>query len=135
MEEQKEIIAVAQFMGAKLTASGHLEALPEWGTHRNMISAEDLKYDSSWDWLMPVIEKIKTINLVSSVTIDSRCGVKVAKGEYYMENRCDFKLWHIAWNPSTIHIGVCSEEDHLTVCYKAVLKFLKWYEENKDKLV
>ncbi len=36
-----------------------LVAEKEWNKNRDLLYNEDIKFHSSWDWLMPVVEKIK----------------------------------------------------------------------------
>lgn len=70
------------------------------------------KYHESWDWLMPVLEKIE------------------AKG----------RRWEIGISPySTSHhyckiwsIGTIERVSLLDAVYSAVLEFIKWYNSNKQ---
>lgn len=67
------------------------------------IEAEEMKYHTSWDWLMPVVE---------------RCFCSLED-----EGR-DFDLHYDA-----IHDALWSINIEAT--YKAVVEFIKWYNENK----
>ena len=71
-----------------------------------------LQYHDSWDWLMPVVEKIETI-----LHDDSTVHI-----EY---NRCwidHYEAWAII---DVVH------NSRLEAVYKAVIEFIKWYNENK----
>lgn len=54
---------IAEFMGKSVNSNGLFE-LPEHatirpnGNFRTQFTEEQLKYHSSWDWLIPVIQKI-----------------------------------------------------------------------------
>ena len=59
MNESNELIA--EFMGAEKT---HIESVgdmyyPVPSKTGSILHAHKLKYHKSWDWLMPVVEKIK----------------------------------------------------------------------------
>lgn len=73
----------------------------------------DLKYHKSWDWLMPVIEKIEhDLPDDSIITIEYKdCIIPVNEGEF--------------------DIQVLGEETKLLAVYKAVIEFIKWYNKNK----
>ena len=76
------------------------------------VTSDGMQYAYSWDWLMTVVEKISTIdNYVYSVKI----------------NYC---ITYI----ETEHLDViCNEQGNETIeaTYKAVVEFIKWYNENK----
>ena|SRR5690554_6067869 len=79
---------------------------------------EPLLFHESWDWLMPVVEKIESIvfdeNNSFNVTIGSSnyCVIQDSNGEVY-EFIEDYK------------------ESKLLTTYSAVVNFIKWYNENK----
>ncbi len=61
-------------------------------------------YNSSWDWLMPVVEKIE---------ID-RCKFSIEK------NKC--KIWAV---------GTFESDTTIKATWIAVIKFIEWYNGNK----
>ena len=74
------------------------------------------RYSESWDWLMPVVEKIETLGFL--IHIDTIDGVKV-------------------FNPKTkdmIFVTFTAREytSKIRETYKAVVEFIKWYNENKQ---
>ena len=91
-------ILIAEFMG--LTEPFEL---PQHGTIRpngdfkTEFTVEQLKYHSSWDWLMPIVEKIEQVNE----------GVP----------------------KELINLSLFSYREEV---YKAVVEFIKWYNENKQ---
>ena len=50
---------IAEFMGASFNDKGMTRICGKFGLER--VSALNLKYHTSWDWLMPVTEKISDI--------------------------------------------------------------------------
>lgn len=79
---------------------------------------EELRYHTSWDWLMPVVEKIEDIYCEETST------ETVGYHLYDVE---------IRQNVTIIH-GTDIEEtvgDKLFNTYNAVVEFIKWYNEIK----
>lgn len=72
--------------------------------------AMELKYHSSWAWLMPVVEKIENIEGLRFIIEGNR--VMISSGEYF-------------WNSGS------TQETKLTMTYWAVIEFIKWYNKNK----
>lgn len=61
-EEIKEgNILIAKFMGAEIRDTKHYPIK----LNDDEYYPEGLKYHSSWDWLMPVVERINTIDVLS----------------------------------------------------------------------
>ncbi len=133
---QQEIISgnklIAEFMGAKKTGAstslGNGKISNEYRVNvTEQIEAifydkegawndfKDLKFHSSWDWLMPVVEKIESLS----------------------KNPC-IQWW------ATIYANTCSiaDEDENVICdvpantkieatWKAVIDFITWHNQNK----
>lgn len=76
-------------------------------------SYEDLKlmlYHSSWDWLMPVVEKIENLGLYDISIIVDTCRIS---GDGYDKT-------------------ICEEWMKIGIVYKSVVEFIKWYnKQNK----
>ena len=79
---------------------------------------DSLKYDASWNWLMPVIEEIEKLN----------CRVDIFSTACQLEDFRDFgitegfpKIWDKIIGGTKIE-----------ATYLAVIKFIKWYNENKE---
>ena len=116
-EEGNKLIAV--FMG--------IEILNDWDDPDaiNKISAtsmlpKQIKYHSSWSWIMPVVEKIegKEIDLnVSVVVKNERCKI-------YRHKDSDYEQ---AITPLVIG------ENKIDAVYKSVIQFIQWYNEQKTK--
>ena len=79
MEIQNRLIA--EFMGGVLSSAPNLINIPQTRGDANIQSVKgsevlpngtysvhrlsELKYHTSWDWLIPVVEKIESLNIVS----------------------------------------------------------------------
>jgi len=99
---------IAEFMGKAPEA--HYDNLAT--AYKNM------KYNSSWDWLMLVIDKIESLEIVDIFEISS-CNFS-HRVEISPTYKNSFGL-----------ISIRSTESKLHTTYSAVIEFIKWY--NKDK--
>lgn len=77
--------------------------------HNNTSSPYD--YDKSWDWLMPVVERI-----------DSRTPYDPCVTIEY--NWCSIKMLNGGFNIEVVG------NSRIEATYKAVVDFIKWYNEN-----
>ena len=78
----------------------------DWGN--SLPQTNKLIYNYSWDWLMPVVEKIlKTI------------GVKCL-------DECDDKEWYVITGVTRLTLG-CP----INFVFNRVVQYIKWYNENK----
>jgi hypothetical protein len=104
------LINMPQTIGdAKIHCVKGSELLPN-GTY-SLCYLHELKYHSSWDWLMSVVEKIESV-----------------------------QAWHveISTDSCTIHNGLLKEpifetymKTKIEATYNAVVEFIQWY--NKEK--
>jgi hypothetical protein len=99
---------IAEFMGLEWDSACNAwyknEKDPEWG-----IDTDKLKYHSSWDWLMPVVEKIEQLSFNPCVQF----WVTIEANECVIQNETE--------DVSFRHISASKIE----ATYKAVLKFIK----------
>lgn len=132
--EKKEL--VAEFMGG--IYSVHAEA---WGfgnariepkeiksknkVYKNLVWAQnfekELKYNSSWDWLMPIIKKIHELGYVC-----------VFYGNYcFIQDILSFKNKPSVETKELFIQQYCKQEEELiTAVFEAVVWFVEWYNEN-----
>ncbi len=73
---------------------------------------KDLKYHSSWDWLMPVVEKIESLGYCVFQQNDA-CWIKVG--------RVGMKM------PIISNLA----ENKKEATWLTVVEFIKWYNQNK----
>lgn len=85
-------------------------------------------YKTSWNWLMPVVEKISTM-LVHGVTIkfsrysDSEVSLYTAISPDFDWNNKDFQYIQ--------HFG----KDVIELAYKTVVEFIKWYNQKSPRTI
>ena len=79
---------------------------------------ESMQYHESWDWLMPVVEKINLLDEYEySVTIYTMdCHIQDKKGNTVISIDCK----------NTV-------DELIKSVYEAVVEFIKWYNENKNQ--
>jgi len=108
---------IAEFMGAvvgkKIVAFPDIKLEDNLGIISNNRSFEDLHYHSSWDWLMPVVEKIENFGY-EFIIVESRC---------YVKHNTDHSIEEV------FHMegDVCSK---LKTTYEAVVEFINQYNKN-----
>lgn len=102
---------IAGFMG------GHENPQHKW---YNVIQGDkgyrmiqDFKFHSSWDWIMPVVEKIHINKLVTEVSI--RPGRT--------------RIW---LKSSFIQSPMKAENNSITECWLVVVDFIKWHNEQNS---
>jgi len=79
-----------------------------------IISAEeDFRYHISWDWLMPVVDKIENDCSHEVVVFGDHCHI----------NQGD-----------THDMGYSSKGSKKESTYQAVIEFIKWYNVNKENI-
>lgn len=120
-EEGNEIIAL--FMGAKwkrrITDSfvGDVlefsEGVPTW--HKPYWSSATLKYHTSWDWLMPVVEKIAKLPFTAVVL--------------QTNGHCQFS---IDFNCGTHYVEI-KNKSSINAAWLAVTAFIQWKNSNQSK--
>lgn len=98
---------IAHFMGNEVDGNRML-VYPRW-----LI----MQYHTSWDWLMPVVEKIENgCGNPYSVEIDKySCGVRYV---------------HI-FNGKKVQFFEAADSSKIETVWKTVVAFIQWYNENK----
>lgn len=106
---------IAEFMGYDLYNGNfiHMDSETPIG---NMFLQKEAKYHSSWDWIMPVVEKIHINRNVKEVSI--------------IPGRT--RIWMQGRKPNTYIQSPCLlENNSITECWLAVIEFINWYNSNK----
>jgi len=119
MENIENNKIIAEFMGGLKDGESRLSLqkneiwLPIHGVCHLGNSGKVLKYHSSWDWLMEVVEKIEGVLPDDSViTIQYKdCNIPVNEGEF------------------DIYINATTK---IEAVYNACLEFIKWYNQQKE---
>lgn len=128
---------IAKFMGIPTyneVGKGYLYNDP------SVINQSDLKFDSSWDWLMTVVEKIESLGYTTSFkTRYVRINPKEDASYYNYISWVSFNKdgWHIrtpapryddkldGWDLASGDLAITKKE----AIYKAVVTFINWYND------
>ena len=106
-----EVVPAEKIMGYGSVPEGkikHYEGTPDM-----------MKYHSSWDWLMPVVEKIESV-----YTKEYESGFIV---------RIEYKDIFVMTLDTSEELIICDQsESKLEGVYWTCVKFIKWYNSNKD---
>ena len=81
----------------------------------------DLKYHHSWDWLMPVVEKIESLDKNERVTHTYSVDI-TGNGTTIQPNMWSGERWMIRHN---------SRNNRLWNTWLSVIDFIKWYNKRK----
>jgi len=105
MEETNKLIAI--FMGAKYCNDDTKEFPKGYYMHDKFdgLESKDLCFHSSWDWLIPVINKIYSIN------------------DYYI-----YKHKTSGQFENEVFINT----KFIEVTYESVVEFIQWYNDDKN---
>lgn len=76
-------------------------------------------YTKSWDWLIPIVEKIESLDyeIITVLIWNKRCSIDI---DTYGEKE---SLFHYAGSSST----------KIEAVYNAVVAFIKWYNQQNPK--
>ena len=105
---------IAEFMGLKYKSGDFFiptRPKPRWVegyVGGDWLSQDELKYHTSWDWLMPVVDKIESLGYVFTIQ-----GGKAEYGEMVSRTRCFIV------------------NDKLSSTYQAVVEFIKEYNNER----
>jgi len=120
IKENNQIIA--EFMGDKISygcKKSSCACSPIIGAEKgceNSFSYYSGQYEQSWDWLMPVVEKIEEVEIDRAKILLEMIG---KRAKFIGEYGCRY------FNDS-------EGETKLEATYIAVVEFIKWYNEKKE---
>lgn len=111
---------IAEFMGFKVIAKSFEDKLIYNIPTNNGLGyiSYMMLYNKSWDWLMPVVEKIEETNFIKIV--GKYCGINKTSAN-------SFNNW-----VATEGISFMNPKSKIESTYKAVVKFIKWHNKNKE---
>lgn len=128
---------IAEFMGVKPRKTKHTE---HWYNGRELEEAglpfacgamgngtDEPKFHTSWDWLMPVVEKIESLN-------DGGFDVSINFGSTLIDRTRDSKDGNLHSPKRLFEITLSEGYDYpnkIGFTYQAVVEFIQWYNENK----
>ena len=102
---------IAEFMGLKKQGFGANEYFIDNG-YRIVATSNGLQYHTSWDWIMPVVEKIEDDGYI----------VYIKQEICYIRNKTN----------SIKNLVYMCHYPKITAVFMVVVEFIKWYNENKD---
>lgn len=121
---QEEILnsnkLIAEFVGAEKCNNNVYEIYNFPEKTKEGLKSYDviyLEYHSSWDWLMPVVEKISELPYIELFSIVTNCGCDI----YFKRN--EFK------NGVTFYSGNVENSPIINMTYSTVIKFINWYNQ------
>jgi len=120
MQHTEDNKLIAQFMGGNHNILTNMLKLDIYGNGEKWYFYEQLKYNSSWDWLMPVVEKISLMNKTTGFM-----------GVFTLFNLGRTKVQCYNRENLTKDIDILDQRSGIAPTYKAVVEFIKWYNENK----
>ena len=107
---------IAEFMGltTEVFNSGNLNYYFKEFNSGSWYEEHELSYNTSWDWLMPVVEKIENFGY-EFIIVESRC---------YVKHNTDHSIEEV------FHMegDVCSK---LKTTYEAVVEFINRYNKKQ----
>jgi hypothetical protein len=111
---------IAEFMGFKVIAKSFEDKLIYNIPTNNGLGyiSYMMLYNKSWDWLMPVVEKIEETNFIKIV--GKYCGINKTSAN-------SFNNW-----VATEGVSFMNPKSKIESTYKAVVKFIKWHNKNKE---
>lgn len=111
MKTQENNKLIAEFMGADFHERSTMSAVSRQVKYQPHIS--ELNYHTSWDWIMPVVEKIDQI------------GASVIIGRMF----CEIKYIDPLNQSKEFQVRIASGVK-INAINGAVLDFIQWYNEN-----
>lgn len=92
----------------------------------DLYDEDSCKFHTSWDWLMPVVEKIESLKCVDELNIKYDAVSKTICVEILPSFTESFNSIIIYTN-TVIH-----NEPKLLCVYNAVIEFIKWYNQQTE---
>ena len=110
--EQNQLIA--EFMGAKMKSfvEGYAGTF-YYLNGKRWVQPDSLKYHTSWDWLMPVVEKIEDCKVLDDF------GFSVIIDNWQVNIRSCFSGQNVVF--------VSSGQSKIAVVHSAIIQFITWY--------
>src|SRR5690606_37574273 len=117
MKTDNELIA--EFMGFTCCDTGQdrfwnppsqpQATINDWEYHTNHLDY----FRTSWDWLMPVVEKIESLGYT----------VEIASSDYQIRKTGDTEAFIFHYGP---------DRPKIKAVYEAVVEFIKWYNQQEQ---
>jgi hypothetical protein len=86
-----------------------------------LVSPDELPYDTDWNWIMSVVEKIEGLNLPDEKTEDYSLNVHIEYGDCWMTRDDDDETKLLFWHHSE------NSGDKKGSVVNSILEFINWY--------
>ena len=109
---------IAKFMGFKSITNATIRTTKEYD-YRIITNYEISLFQTSWDWLMPVVEKIESLEggkLFSVFIVGNGCDIAISTK--YRPNGED-------WDAPSFRVD---DNTKLDATYKSVTSFINWHQ-------
>jgi|GEM_PF-1740180 len=123
---------IAKFMGEPVRKNVNGEPVIKIGRYSSKLLKDWAKYSSSWDALMPVVEKIESIEVDG--TEDTAIGIKPVKWSFNVEIENGQALIHRYCSPQYygeesdfLKLYDCRKQSKIESTWCAVVQFIQWY--------
>jgi hypothetical protein len=123
-------VLIAEFVGGKFYQElSYLDRKEEvWVPHFGICRIDTidvgkgkiLEYHKSYDWLMPVVEKIESLNYKTSIISTLLLSGEMLYIMAITDNDDDITYWNERGNTK------------IEAVYNCVIAFIKWYNQNKE---
>jgi hypothetical protein len=131
---------IAEFMGWKID-NNFPDKNKVWRSPGNNIELDStMKFNVSWEWLIPVVEKIESLDLSEWMYrwegIDGETEYNFEGISVEIENTSCWVYIHLSLDPYFTINGKTHNkrfETKLEAVYEAVVEFIEWYNERKKQ--
>lgn len=112
---------IAEFMGYEKTIysdvfNGDLYALDV--SNGEIYTISQMQYHASWDWIMPVVEKIEQKGCIVEISYSLVCMCRIC----------------VIWEKHEKAFNIINDNngglEPIIAIYKSVVEFIKWYNRN-----
>jgi hypothetical protein len=117
IEEKNKVIA--EFMGRAGKINKHLYYVNVEGV--NWVTIEEMKFHTSYDWIMPVVWKIENTEHITAL-----------RGHYVEIVGCTCKIEPSHGLHKDAYIKFTGGETKLLAIHEACYQFAVWYKENSQ---
>ena len=112
---------IAKFMGGKFRKSKDKNALDKYFDLKDkgyFYYENEICYHASWDWIMPVLEKIEQIGCIIEISYSLVCMCRIC----------------VIWKKHEKALNIINDNngglEPIIAIYKSVVEFIKWYNQN-----
>ena len=123
--------SIAEFMGVRRLPNGFYKIEGREYAYSTKYYPSHLHYNTSWDWLMPVVEKIEAPQLdeKNKIVIRSAADVEI----FYKACVITYEPDEESGDTNEAKSIAESGETKLEAVHKAVYQFIQWHNQNKNQ--